>query len=70
VYLLAHGPKNKIEPVDRKIAPVAVLRNVWFFAKGSGLTAQVFETICRLIDSVPVYQLTFVPTPEVWDIIP
>jgi hypothetical protein len=70
VYLLAHGPENIIEPVARKTAPAAVLRNVWFFAKGSGLATQVFETICRLIDSVPIYRLTFVPTPEVWDIIP
>ena len=69
VYLLAKGPKNKIDPLSRKEAATALLRNVLFFAKDPELIRTVFETVCRLVASVPVYRLTFLPTPEVWEII-
>ena len=69
VYLLAKGAVNRIDPIPRTLAPAALLRNVLFFAKEPELIVRVFETICRLVDSVPVYRLTFVPTPEVWEII-
>lgn len=69
VYLLAKGPGNKIDPVPRKDAAAALLRNVLFFAKDPELVRTVFETVWRLVASVPVYRLTFRPTSEVWEII-
>ena len=69
LYLLAKGPENKIEAVSQKKATTALLRNVLFFAKDPELVGVVFETICRLVSSVPVYRLAFVPTSEVWELI-
>jgi hypothetical protein len=69
LYLLAQGPENKIEPVPHRTAVASLLRNTLFFAKDPELVRNVFETACSFVDAVPVYRLTFVPTPAVWEII-
>jgi hypothetical protein len=70
VYLLAKGPQNSVEPINQRRAAAALLRNVLFFARDDqDLTTRVFEAICRLVQCVPVYRLTFAPTPAVWDVI-
>ncbi len=69
VYLLAQGPENKIEPIPRKTAVAALFQNV-LIVNAPALITPVFETICRVVESVPVYRLTFRPTPEVWEMIP
>lgn len=69
IYLLAKGPENRIDPLTRKEAISAVMRNILFFANDADLMGELFETACRLVTRVPVYRLTFLPTPEVWGII-
>jgi hypothetical protein len=69
VYLLAKGPENKIDPVARRDAIAAIMRNMLFFTKDRQLTEVLFETACRLVARVPVYRLHFVPTPKVWEMI-
>jgi hypothetical protein len=69
VYLLAKGPENKIDPIARRDAITAVMRNMLFFTKDPQLTEALFETACRIVARVPVYRLAFVPTPKVWEMI-
>jgi len=69
VYVLAKGKENKVERIPNALAPAALLRNVLFFARSSASVVRVFGNVCRLVELVPVYRLTFVPTPEVWKII-
>ena len=69
IYLLVQGPENKVRPVSQKQAAAALLRNVLFFAEDPELVRTIFETVCRLVVTVPVYELTFLPTTEVWEMI-
>ncbi len=69
LYLLAKGPENRIEPLSRKQAVNALMRNILFFAKDPKLSEALFETACRIAACVPAYRLVFTPTPEVWEMI-
>ena len=69
LYLLAQGPENKIEPVGEADATRAVLESVLFFAHDSELVGQVFDSVCELVQRVPVRRLTFVPDGRVWELI-
>ena len=69
LYLLAQGPENRVDPLPRREAASALLRNTLFFAKDPGLVRLVFEAVCRFVVSVPIYRLTFSPTPRVWELI-
>ncbi len=69
VYLLAQGPANRIEPLSPRDAVAALMRNILFFANEKQLVERLFETACRIAGCVPVSRLTFVPTPQVWDLI-
>jgi hypothetical protein len=70
VYLLAHGPENRIDDVPPAEAAQALLRNVLFFAVDAGLVGRVFHAACDLVEAVPVRRLTFVPDARVWEMIP
>ena len=69
VYLLAQGPENRIEPVCDADAARALLESVLFFAHDSALVGQVFNSVCELIQTVPIQRLTFVPDSRVWEVI-
>jgi hypothetical protein len=69
VYLLAQGPENKSEPLPNRLAASSLLRNILFFSQDPESKRLVFEAACRLVAHVPVYRLTFAPTPRVWDLI-
>lgn len=69
LYLLKQGPENKIEPVGDADATRAVLESVLFFAHDSELVGHVFDSVCELVNRVPVKRLTFVPDSRVWDLI-
>jgi hypothetical protein len=69
LYLLRQGPENRIDDVPRTVAVQSVLRNVLFFAHDTELVRRLFEGACRLVDTVPVRRLTFLPTAAVWDLI-
>jgi hypothetical protein len=68
-FLLAQGPKNKIEPVGTAEAVRAILRNILFFAEDAELVRLVFRSACDFVERVPVRRLTFVPHASVWDLI-
>jgi len=67
LYLLAHGPENRIDPVSDADATRALLRCVLFFAHDPHLIGQVFDSACELVQRVPVQKLTFVPNSSVWE---
>jgi hypothetical protein len=69
LYLLAQGPANRIEPVGASDAIRMVLANTLFFARDQYLVRSVFESVCRLVDQIPVHRLTFVPDAFVWEAI-
>ena len=69
IYLLAQGPENRIDPVADGDALRAVLRCVLFFAHDSELVGHVFDSVCNLVQRVPVRRLTFVPDSRVWELI-
>ena len=69
LYLLAKGPQNKSEPMSRREAAASLLHNAMVFTDDAEISRLVFEAALDLVMRVPVYRLTFVPTPEVWETI-
>jgi hypothetical protein len=69
LYLLAQGPQNRLEPVVHAEAVRALLTNILFFAEETELVEMVFHSACEFISRIPVYRLTFVPDPQVWELI-
>jgi hypothetical protein len=69
LYLLAKGPKNKIEPIEGTDAVRGLLGNVLFFARDPEFVKLVFESAFDFVKHVPVRRLTFVPDTSVWELI-
>ncbi len=69
LYLLAKGPKNRIEPLAHAEAARALLASILFFAEDAELVKLVFESACEFVSRVPVYRLTFVPDASAWEMI-
>jgi len=69
VYLLAKGRKDHTRDIAPARAARALMRNLLFFAQDRELVHNVFATVCDLVAGVPVRQLTFAPTPRVWELI-
>ncbi len=69
LYLLTQGPENRIEPVGAADAARAVMESVLFFAHDLNLVGKVFDSVCELVQRVPVQRLTFVPDSRVWELI-
>jgi hypothetical protein len=69
LYLLAKGPKNKIEPIVRADAVRGLLGNILFFARDPEFVKLVFDTAFDFVSRVPVRRLTFVPNTSVWELI-
>jgi hypothetical protein len=69
LFLLAKGPKNKIEPIDGTAAVRGLLENILFFARDPEFVKLVFDSACDFVNRVPVRRLTFVPDASVWELI-
>jgi len=69
VYFLNKGDRNRISPVSPAAAVSSLLRNVLFFADDERLVGRVFQTACEFVSRVPVFELTFRPDEEVWNLI-
>ena len=69
LYLLTQGPENRIDSVSPADAARAVLECVLFFAHDPALVARVFDSVCELVERVPVQRLTFMPDARVWGLI-
>ena len=69
VFLLAQGPENRRDPVAPAEAARALLRNILFFAEDPGLVELVFRSALDCVSRVPVWRLTFVPDPKIWEMI-
>ncbi len=69
IYFLNKGERNRISPVSPAAAVSTLLRNVLFFADDESLVATVFQTACEFVSRVPVFELTFRPDAEVWNLI-
>src|SRR6185369_6194436 len=59
LYLLAKGPKNKIEPIDGVDAVRGLLGNILFFARDPEFVKMVFDAALDFVARVPVRRLTF-----------
>jgi hypothetical protein len=69
IYLIEHGPANRLAPVAGPEAARRLMRNTLFFARDPGMVADVFSTVCELVRRVPVFRLEFLPDPRVWKLI-
>ena len=69
LYLLAQGPRNRIEPVSSGEATRSLLANVLFFAEDPVLVQMTFHSAFEFVSRVPVSRLTFVPDSKVWELI-
>ncbi len=69
LFLLAQGPANKIEDVDKSQAARELLTNILFFAEDPESVLPVFESACDFVGRVAVKRLTFVPDAKVWEMI-
>jgi hypothetical protein len=69
LYLLKQGPENRIDPVSAADATRAVLECVLFFAHDTKLVSKVFDSVCELVQTVPVQRLTFLPDSRIWELI-
>jgi hypothetical protein len=69
VYLLAHGKENRISTISAPEAVRLLMRNVLFFAQDELLVRQVFVAVNKLVDTVPVCRLEFLPDSRVWEMI-
>jgi hypothetical protein len=69
VFLLGKGPENAVHAMSADEALFSVLRNVLFFADDPELAGRVLETVCQLVEKVPVRKLIFKPDATVWDFI-
>ena len=69
LFLLAQGPANKIEDVDKAQAARELLTNILFFAEDPESVLPVFESACDFVGRVAVKRLTFVPDARVWEMI-
>ena len=69
LYFLKQGPLDAARPLETSAAARRLLRNILFFAADRGLVERLFAIACEFVSSVPIYELTFRPTAEVWDLI-
>ena len=69
LYLLAKGPRNKIEPIVGTAAVRGLMENILFFARDPEFVKLVFDSACEFVSRVPVRRLTFVPDDSVWELI-
>ncbi len=67
VFLLYKGPENAVEEMGPDEAVCSILRNVLFFADDPDLAGRLLETVCQLVEKVPVRRLIFRPDSSVWD---
>jgi len=69
LYLLAKGRENRIDPIPPGEATRALLANLLFFAEDEELVQATFHAAFEFVSRVPVFRLTFVPDPRVWELI-
>src|SRR5579864_2307908 len=69
LYLLAKGPKIKIEPIVGADAVRGLLGNILFFARDPEFVKLVFDSAFDFVRRIPVRRLTFVPDTSVWELI-
>jgi hypothetical protein len=69
LYLLAKGPENKVEEIEKADAVRGLLGNILFFARDPKFVNLVFNTAFDFVSRVPVRRLTFVPNASVWELI-
>jgi len=69
IYLIEHGPENRMTLVPEAEAARRLMRNTLFFARDAELVDGVFSTVCVLVGRVPVFRLEFVPDGRVWEFV-
>jgi hypothetical protein len=69
LYLLVQGRHNHASPIGPADAARRLLRNILFFADDACRVEQLFRTACEFVSRVPIYELTFRPDADVWDLI-
>jgi hypothetical protein len=70
LYRLVQGASHHLEPMPPADAARTVLESVLCFAADPAVVEQIFETVCRLVNDVPVRTLVFRRDPSAWDLIP
>jgi hypothetical protein len=65
IYRLAQGPGHTVAPLGRGAALAALVACSPYVNRDPVAAGDVLEGLARLVDSVPVQQLTFAPRPGV-----
>jgi hypothetical protein len=69
LFLLKHGTENRVQPLNAAAAVQATLRNVLFFADDPALARCLFDTVCEFVNSIRVFELSFLPDVRVWSLV-
>jgi hypothetical protein len=69
IYFLHRGNGHKIDALKAKQALERLLPNIIFFAKEPRMTARLLAVATALVESVPCFDLTFLPDPDLWEVI-
>jgi hypothetical protein len=69
LFLLAHGPRHDRRPLAPAVAWRRLAREVLWPGFSAHRMARAFELCERLLAEVPVEELAFRPTPDVWDVV-
>jgi len=69
IYLLSHGERDQRRRLDPPSAVPAVGRHLFWPVDGPEAGQRSFDLLVRLVETVPVWELEFRPTPAVWDLI-
>ena len=69
IYLLSHGPTNRRTALPPAPAAQALTPQLFWPLDDAVATQRTLALLGELVERVPVWRLSFVPTPEVWDVI-
>ena len=70
VYLIAHGPANRIDDIATPAeAARALLGNILFFAHSPDMVAAVFDSALEFVHKAQIRRLSFLPDARVWEMI-
>ena len=69
LYFLKKDDKNYIKEISPSMAIKMILPNIFFFNVNKEFTNLIFNLINEFIETVPCYELHFLPDPSFWRLI-
>src|SRR5207253_24384 len=69
IYFLSQADQHQVDPLTPRQALSALLPNVLWFARDSGLTATLLDVAGALVETVPCFRLRFTRDAGFWRLI-